>query len=80
MKVSEIKKRYRMNKDTEIVIESKKNGDIYENRVVVTHKSVGLEPLFKSLNPTRTELADAVADIDLMSDTVDLFGDKGGEE
>lgn len=75
MKSDYIEKRYKMNKNTTVVVVSKRDGDVYKNKITLTHETAGLEPLLKAVNPTRSEIADKIADIDLDDDNVNLFGD-----
>lgn len=76
MKSDYIEKRYRMNKNTTVVVKSKRDGDVYKNIITLTHESAGLEPLLKASNPGRSEIADKIADIDLSDDNLELFGDR----
>lgn len=74
MKSNYIEKRYRMNANTTVIVKSKLDGDIYKNTIVLTHESAGLEPLLKT-TPTRSEIADKIADIDMSDENGQLFGD-----
>lgn len=73
MKSSYIEKRYRMNRNTTVVVKSKLDGDVYKNTITLTHESAGLEPLLKT-TPTRGQIADKIADIDLSDEQGSLFG------
>lgn len=73
MKSNYIERRFKMNANTTIIIKSKKDGDIYKNVMTVTHESVGLEPLISINNPSRSDLADKIANINLEDDQVDMF-------
>lgn len=76
MKSNYIEKRYKMNSNTTVIVKSKLDGDVYKNTIVLTHESAGLEPLLKANTPTRSEIADKIADIDMSDENGQLFGDQ----
>lgn len=63
-----------MNRNTTVIVKSKLDGDVYKNTITLTHESSGMEPLIKA-SVTRSQLADKIADIDMQSDNVELFGE-----
>lgn len=74
MKSDYIEKRFKMNSNTSVVVKSRLDGDVYKNTITVTHETAGLEPLFKT-TPTRSQIADKIADIDMSDPQGNLFGD-----
>lgn len=74
MKDSFIQRKFKMNKNTTVTITSKLEGDLYKNKITLTHDSVGMEPLIKG-SVRRSQLADKIADIDLADDNIEMFGE-----
>lgn len=73
MKSEYIERRYKMNRDTTVIVKSRKDkdADIYKNTITLTHSTTSLEPL--SIG-TREEIEAAVAEIDMDDDQLMLFG------
>jgi hypothetical protein len=77
MKSEYIERRYKMNKETTVVVKSRKekDADIYKNSVTVTTESTSLEPLKIG---TRSEIEAAIKEIDLEDDQIALFAGERG--
>lgn len=73
MKSESIERRYKMNRNTTVVIKSKKmkDADVYQNTVTLIYATADVQPL--ELN-SRSAIAHYIQDVDLDDDQVALFG------